>query len=65
MSTLANLSPDAQEAWGQYQELQELVKKYLEYGSCDGRIERKELRKQLADLIGEAYDEKNFCLTKG
>lgn len=62
MSSLASLPPEAQEAWGQYFDLKVLVKKYLEHGSCDGRVERKELRKQLAEAIGEPYDEKNHRL---
>jgi len=34
------------------------LREYLRLGSCDGRVERKELRKELASLIGAEYDEK-------
>lgn len=38
--------------------LKDKVSEYLRLGSCDGRIERKQLRKELASLIGAEYDEK-------
>lgn len=34
------------------------LREYLRFGSCDGRVERKALRKELASLIGAEYDEK-------
>jgi len=38
--------------------LKDKVREYLRLGSCDGRIERKALRRELAALIGVEYDEK-------
>lgn len=38
--------------------LNEKLREYLRLGSCDGRVERKALRKELAKLIGAVYDEK-------
>ena len=38
--------------------LTDAVERYLRLGSCDGRVERKALRKELATLIGVEYDEK-------
>ena len=38
--------------------LKQKIREYLRLGSCDGRIERKALRKELAALIGAEYDEK-------
>ncbi len=38
--------------------LTDAVKRYLSLGSCDGRVERKALRKELAKLVGSEYDEK-------
>ena len=34
------------------------LREYLRFGSCDGRVERKALRKELAALMGVEYDEK-------
>jgi hypothetical protein len=38
--------------------LKQKLREYLRLGSCDGRIERRPLRKELAALIGAEYDEK-------
>jgi len=38
--------------------LKEKLWEYLHFGSCDGRVERKSLRKQLAVLIGAEYDDR-------
>jgi hypothetical protein len=40
------------------------LKEYLSLGSCDGRIERQPLRKELCELLGEEYDEKNHSIKK-
>jgi hypothetical protein len=37
--------------------LKNLVKEYLKLGSCDGRIDRRDLRRNLATHIGEKWDE--------
>jgi hypothetical protein len=39
--------------------LRKLLREYLSMASCDGKTERKELRKQLANMLNEKYDEKN------
>jgi hypothetical protein len=48
-------------------ELEILKQKLIEYlsqGSCDGRVIRQDLRKQLCELIGKEYDERNHSLKK-
>lgn len=40
------------------------LKEYLSLGSCDGRIERQPLRKELCELLGVEYDEKNHSIAK-
>lgn len=42
-----------------YELLKSTLKEYLTYGSCDGRLERRPLRKELSELIGHEYDERN------
>jgi len=57
MSTYANMSTDGLQTAAELADLKELVRQYLKLGSCDGRIERRQLRKELADAIGQEYDE--------
>jgi hypothetical protein len=47
------------EIYCEYNHLKLKLIEYLKYGSCDGRLERRPLRKELAELIGEEYDERN------
>lgn len=44
------------------QPLEDLVKEYLTYGSCDGRPERSKLREQMAEAIGVPYNTKTHML---
>lgn len=39
-----------------YLDLKITVEKYLSFGSCDGRVERGELREKLAKLINKEYN---------
>jgi hypothetical protein len=43
-------------------QLRETLKKYLSYGSCDGRVERQPLRKELCKLLAVEYDEREHKL---
>ena len=45
-----NLPADKVVDYSHYEQICELVQKYLKYSSIDGRAERVELRKQLDDL---------------
>ncbi len=45
-----------------YELLKSTIEEYLKYGSCDGRVERGPLRKELANLIGKEYDERNHSI---
>lgn len=47
------------------EQLRAKLKEYLSLGSCDGRIERQPLRKELCELLGLAYDEKTHSIKKG
>lgn len=43
--------------------LEDLVKEYLTYSSCDGRPERGKLREQMAEAIGVPYNTKSHMLS--
>lgn len=47
-----------------YELLKSTIEEYLKYGSCDGKIERRQLRKDLADLIGAEYDDRNQSIKR-
>jgi hypothetical protein len=46
------------DAYYELDRLKQKLREYLRLGSCDGRVERKALRKELASLIRAEYDEK-------
>lgn len=48
-----------------YETLKAKLIEYLLLGSCDGRIERQELRKELANLIDAPYNDSTHSLEKG
>jgi hypothetical protein len=52
-----DLSVREHEAYAELDAIKQTLREYLRLGSCDGRVERKELRKQLAMLLGDEYDE--------
>jgi hypothetical protein len=52
------MSESEYETYARLDALKDKVREYLRFGSCDGRVERKTLRKELAALIGVEYDEK-------
>lgn len=62
------LSGDMSESeYATFQELENLralVREYLSYGSCDGKVERKDLRKQLAIMVNCDYDDREAKITK-
>ena len=44
------------ETYQELNRLKEKLREYLRRGSCDGVMERKQLRNELAALIGAEYD---------
>lgn len=59
MSIRGDMSVLEVELSAELDNLKNTLREYLKQGSCDGRLERRPLRKQLAELIGEEYDERN------
>lgn len=53
---------ESRAAYYELETLKQKLRAYLRLGSCDGRVERKPLRKELAKLIGAEYDERKDAI---
>lgn len=58
------LSESEVQALEQLDKLKDKVREYLSYGSCDGRADRVQLRKDLAALVGCEYDVRAAAIKK-
>lgn len=59
-----DMSDREADMYQRYELLKSTLEEYLKYGSCDGKLERRPLRKELADLIGKEYDDRNQSIKK-
>lgn len=57
-----NEVPSENDSYYDLETLKKKLKEYLLLGSCDGKMERKQLRRELATLIGASYDDKKDAI---
>jgi hypothetical protein len=60
--SMDDISESHMSDWNELQALKSLLQKYLALPSSDGRIERKDLRKQLCETLCRKYDTKSECM---